>query len=276
MDYLIIALAGLCLGSFFNVCIYRFPREKSVVTPGSACPGCGAPVKWYDNIPVLSYILLGGKCRNCKERISLRYPVVELLTAAVYCFCYYRLGISYDFFRFCFLFSVCIQVSFIDIDYRAIPGWMCIVGMLAGIIAELFYTVYKFGASAVFMEPMTVPFIRSVAGAVISMGAAYFLKLIGDLGLWIYLALIKKEDLEGEKESLGLGDVDFLGMVGAFAGYKLGILTFFLAPFVAVSYGLYLMAAKKSHLIAYLPYLSIAAFIAVFWGEQIFKLLFQV
>ena len=275
LEYIFVGLFGLIFGSFFNVCIYRFPKEKSIVTPGSSCTKCETPIKWYDNIPVVSYILLLGKCRNCKEKISLRYPLVELLTAAVFCFCYHKFGFGYDFFRFCFLFSVCIQVSFIDIDYRAIPGWMCIVGMLVGIAGEFAYTIFKYGQSMIFMDPMQLPFIQSLLGAVIAMGVAYFLKLVGDLGLWVYLSLIKKEDLEGETESLGLGDVDFLGMVGAFIGWKLGILTFFLAPFVSIGWGVYLMVTKKSHLIAYLPFLAIAVFLATFWGNDIIRLIFQ-
>lgn len=275
LEYFVIVLFGLLLGSFFNVCIHRFPKDKSIVFPGSACPKCDTPIKWYDNIPVISFLVLGAKCRSCKAPISFRYPLVEILTAVVYCFCFYKFGLTYEFFKFCFLFSMCIMVAFIDIDYRAIPGWMCIVGMLVGIIMELVYTIVHFKDTFLFVEIAKLPVVYSLIGAVVSMGAAYFLKLIGDLGLWIYLAFIKKEDLEGETEALGLGDVDFLGMVGAFIGWKLGVLTFFIAPFVSIVYGVYLIATKKSHLIAYLPFLSLAAFITTFWGNAIIKLIFQ-
>lgn len=274
IEYVVITLFGLCLGSFFNVCIHRFPKEKSIVSPGSACPKCETPIKWYDNIPVLSYMLLRGKCRHCDESIAFRYPFVEILTAATYCFCFYKLGLCADFFSYCFLFSVCIVVSFIDIDYRAIPGWMCIVGMLVGNIIALVHTIQNFNDQYLLMDYSQYPIVKSLVGSIVAMGAAYFLKLIGDLGLWVYLSLIKKEDLEGETEALGLGDVDFLGMVGAFLGWKLGVLTFFIAPFVSIVYGVYLIVGKKSHLIAYLPFLSIATLITAFWGNDLLRLIF--
>jgi leader peptidase (prepilin peptidase)/N-methyltransferase len=275
-DYVLVVLLSLCVGSFFNVCIYRLPKEKSIVTPRSFCPRCQTPIKWYDNVPVLSYLILQGRCRFCKEPISIQYPLVELITAGIFTWCYHRFGFSPMFFEYTIFFSFCILVSFIDIAYRAIPGWMCIVGMLIGITFAGVETVNDLNRNGLIVNIEALPLSISLVGAVASIGVSYFLKLIGDLFLWVYLSMRKQKDLEGETEALGLGDVDFLGMVGAFLGWKLGVLTFFLAPFISLLYGIYLIVGKKSHLIAYLPFLSIAAFVAAFWGNDILRILFGI
>lgn len=272
----IIFISGLIVGSFLNVCIYRLPKEISLVKPSSFCPNCKAPIKWYDNIPLLSYLILGGRCRNCKEKIPFRYFLIELLTGAVFLFTYLKLGLSLVFFKYIVLFSLCIVVSFIDIDYRAIPGWICIFGILSGLIFSLVES-FLFLKSQSFTELSLsrMPLVKSFLGLFLCIGLSYFLKLMGDFFLWIWLALRKKESIEGEREALGLGDVDFLGMVGAFLGWKLGFLVFFLAPIVALVYGIYIIVFRKSHLIAYLPFLGIAVFIVSFWGEKIINLFFS-
>ncbi|HEC69737.1 MAG TPA: prepilin peptidase [Candidatus Omnitrophica bacterium] len=269
-------ILGLCIGSFLNVCIYRLPKEISLVKPSSFCPNCKAPIKWYDNIPLLSYLILGGRCRSCKEKISFRYFLVELLTGAVFLFSYLKLGLSLVFFKYIVLFSLCIVVSFIDIDYRAIPGWICIFGILLGLIFSLVESFLFLKSQGLINFSLSrIPLVKSFLGLFLCIGLSYFLKLMGDFFLWIWLALRKKESIEGEREALGLGDVDFLGMVGAFLGWKLGFLVFFLAPIVALVYGIYIIVFKKSHLIAYLPFLAIAVFIVSFWGEKIINLFFS-
>ena len=179
------------------------------------------------------------------------------------------------FLRCIILFSLCIAVSFIDVDYRAIPGWICILGIVLGLVISSFETFIMIrNGNFMHVELFKLPLALSIQGLFLCVGLSYFLKLMGDLGLWIYLAFKKKDSIEGEKESLGLGDVDFLGMVGAFLGWQLGFLTFFLAPVVSLVYCIYIVVFKKSHLIAYLPFLSIATFIAVFWGRDIISFFF--
>jgi len=269
-------ILGLCIGSFLNVCIYRLPKEISLVKPFSFCPNCKASIKWYDNIPLLSYLILGGRCRNCKEKISFRYFLVELLTGVVFLFTYLKLGLSLVFFKYIVLFSLCIVVSFIDIDYRAIPGWICIFGILSGLVFSLVESfLFLKSQGLIGFSLSRIPLVKSFLGLFLCIGLSYFLKLMGDFFLWIWLALKKKESIEGEREALGLGDVDFLGMVGAFLGWKLGFLVFFLAPIVALVYGIYIIVFRKSHLIAYLPFLGIAVFIVSFWGEEIINLFFS-
>jgi leader peptidase (prepilin peptidase)/N-methyltransferase len=274
IDWVMIVALGLCLGSFFNVCIWRWPRNKSVVRPASACPRCETPIKWFDNIPILSYLALRGKCRSCGERIAWRYPAVELLTAAIFAFCYWQDGWSLTLLKHLFFFSTCLVISVIDIDFRAIPGWICIAGMLVGIFVQGFEAIFVQKADIFVLPVREWPFVKAVYHAVMAMGIGYFMKLMGDFGLWIYLSLVKRENIEGETEALGLGDVDFLGMLGAFAGWHAAVLTFFLAPFAALGFGIYAMVKKQSHLIAYLPYLCSASFVAVFWGDTILSFLF--
>jgi leader peptidase (prepilin peptidase)/N-methyltransferase len=274
-EAVIVLIAGLCIGSFLNVCIYRLPKEKSIVTPRSFCIHCKKTIPWYDNIPVISYLLLRGRCRACGKPIALRYLIVEALVAAVFVLSYLTFGFGFVFAKYLILFSLCVLVSFIDIDYRAIPGWLCILGIVLGLGISSIETLALVRSGEFVQIPVTqLPLVRSFQGLFLCIGLSYFLKLMGDLGLWIYLALRKKDSIEGEKESLGLGDVDFLGMVGAFLGWQLGFLTFFLAPLVSLVYCIYIVAFKKSHLIAYLPFLSIATFISAFWGISILKFLF--
>jgi len=253
-----------------------FPKEYSIFKPVfSFCPHCKKTINWYDNIPLLSYLILRGKCRYCGGRISFRYFLVELITGLVFLFCYIQAGFSLLFLELVVLFSLCILVSFIDIEYRAIPGWICVGGILAGLSLSLVKTVIILKNTDIFnIQLLYLPVSQSLMGLLLCVGLSYSLKLLGDFGLWLYLSLRKKESIEGEKEALGLGDVDFLGMIGVFLGWKLGFLTFFLAPLVAVIYGLYIILFKKSHLIAYLPFLSIAAFISAFWGDKIIRLFF--
>ena len=271
----IVLIIGLCVGSFLNVCIYRLPRELSVVKPSSFCPKCNKPINWYDNIPLVSFIVLGRRCRSCKEPIPFRYFLVELITGAVFLFFYLKYGISFLSVKYVILFSLCILVSFIDIDYRAIPGWICIIGIILGLTISVIETIILFNKNYLFDFKITdFPIVKSIRGIFLCIGLSYFLKLMGDFGLWIYLTIRKKDSIEGEKEALGLGDVDFLGMVGAFLGWQTGVLTFFLAPLVALVYGIYIIAFKKSHLIAYLPFLSLGCLIAVIFGQQIIKFFF--
>ena len=270
------AFFGACIGSFLNVCIYRLPKDKSIVAPRSSCRNCKAFIKWYDNIPVLSYILLRGRCRNCQERISLRYPLVELITAILFLALYVKFGFSIDLLKYCFLFSLLILVSFIDIDYHAIPGQLCFFGIIFGLAISI-WTSLKFFKSGGF-DPKTLPIIRSGVGLLFGFGFTYMFKFFGDIGIDIYLNLRKKESIEGERESMGLGDVDFMGMVGVYLGISSAmlwegavavLLVFFLAPFFAMVYSIFALVFKKSHLIPYLPYLSLATLAIFFWGEKI-------
>lgn len=267
---------GSCIGSFLNVCIHRLPKSKSLVFPGSFCPKCKAPVKWYDNVPILSFFLLRGRCRECKEKISLKYLLVELITAAFFLALYLKLGLTVELAKYIFLFSLLVVVSFIDIEYRAIPVHLCFIGVIVGLLFSLRPTLELFKAGVFDLEAL--PFYKALKGLLFGFGFTYAFKFFGDIGIDFYLKLRKQESIEGEKESLGLGDVDFMGMVGVFLGIHSPVsgfivwdvvLVFFLAPFLALLYSIFAIIFKKSHLIPYLPYLSLATVVAFFWGDKI-------
>lgn len=258
---------GSCVGSFLNVCIYRLPKEKSLAFPGSSCTKCKTLIKWYDNVPILSYFFLKGRCRKCGEKISLRYPLVELITAIFFLVLYLKLGLTIELAKYVFLFSLLVVVSFIDIDYHAIPIYLCFIGIVVGLGFALWPTL-ELLKSGVF-DLKVLPLYKSFIGLLFGFGFTYGFKFFGDIGLDFYLKCRKQESIEGEKESLGLGDVDFMGMVGVFLGIKAVVLVFFIAPFIALLYSIFAVIFKKTHLIPYLPYLSLATLITFFWGNKI-------
>ena len=146
IERVFVFIFGSCMGSFLNVCIYRLPKEKSIVAPRSSCPKCKALIRWYDIISILSYILLRGRCRDCGERISLRYPLVELITAALFLVLYLELGFTMELAKYIFLFSLLVIVSFIDIEYHAIPVHLCFLGIVGGLLFSLWPTLELFKA----------------------------------------------------------------------------------------------------------------------------------
>ncbi len=269
---IVMFVLGSCMGSFLNVCIYRLPKEKSIVVPGSFCPKCKASIKWYDNIPLLSYLFLRACCRSCGKKIPLRYPTVELITAVFFVILYSELGFSIELLKYIFLFSLLTVVSFIDIKYHAIPMHLCFLGIVVGLFLSLWPTL-SFLKSGVF-DLGEIPLFTAVKGLLFGFGFTYCFKFFGDIFIDFYLRLRKKESIEGEKESLGLGDVDFMGMVGVFLGVKSVVLVFFIAPFLALAYSIFAIIFKKSHLIPYLPYLSLATVITFFWRDRILSFIF--
>ncbi|UCD14915.1 MAG: prepilin peptidase [Candidatus Omnitrophota bacterium] len=267
-----IFVLGSCVGSFLNVCIYRLPKNISILRPFSFCPKCRKPLKWYDNIPILGYIFLKGRCRFCKEKISLRYPMVELLAGLLFLFLYVKFGFTLDFFKYTFLFCLCIVISFIDIEYFSVPVYLCFLGIGTGLFIGFLESI-KFLKVGMF-DFARLPVYESAKGIIFGLGFTYLFKLFGDIFLNIYLAVRKKESIEGEKESLGLGDVDFMGMVGAFLGVKAVLFVFFIAPFLGLIYVVGVLIFKRSHLIPYLPYLSLATLIQFLWADKILSLIF--
>jgi len=264
--WIVVFIFGAIVGSFLNVCIHRMPNGESVVWPSSHCPKCKKRIPAYDNIPFISYILLGGRCRFCKERISLRYPLVEFLTAVLFLLFYMRFGLSFDFLLYIVLVCLLITASFIDIAHRIIPDEVSLGGIVLGILLSVVRSVH---INPFFWQGRFL--LDSFLGVIVGGAIIYFSGFIFDL---LYFKLLKKPPIQGETESMGGGDVKLLAMIGAFLGWKLALITFFIAPFFGLSVGVINLILKKDHTIPYGPFLSLAAILALFFGESILRYLF--
>jgi leader peptidase (prepilin peptidase)/N-methyltransferase len=262
---IIYALFGLVIGSFLNVCIYRIPLGKSVVFPGSACPHCGTPIRPIDNIPVLSYLLLLGKCRICKTTISIQYPIVELLTGAAFFACAWKWSFTSPTFVNTLLLSVVLVLIFTDWHHRILPNILTLPGIVAGILLSPFQSLsyYSFdplSAKIVSLlwpgNPQAIlPWTASLIGAFLGGG---ILLLVGT----VYEKLRKKQ-------GLGMGDVKMLAMVGAFLGWPLAILTLMAGSLLGTILGILLMLLGRGNLqtkLAFGIFLGIGTALSVFYG----------
>lgn len=254
---ILIFIFGSIVGSFLNTCIYRMPLGESVVWPRSHCPKCKKKIPGYYNIPLLSYIILGGRCRFCKQKISFRYFMVELLTAAMFVALFYRFGLSYNFFFYTVLTCSLIAAAFIDIGHRIIPDEISIGGLIIGFIL-----------SAI-KGPK--PMLNSFLGIIVGGAILYITGFIFDL---FYFKLLKKPPIQGETESMGGGDIKLLAMIGAFLGWQKALLVFFIAPFFGLTVGIINLLVKKDHTIPYGPFLSLAAILSIFWADKYLRLFF--
>jgi len=250
---LIVFLFGLVIGSFLNVCIHRLPKNRSVISPPSHCPNCKTNIRWHDNIPVLSYILLGGKCRFCKSPISPRYPLVEILTAVIITLFFAVFGISARFFAYSLMGCGLIIATFVDFEINEIPDQVSIGGLIAGIIFSTAFPSLT-GASA---WPQGL--LNSVIGMLAGGGSIYLMGLLGELVF--------------KREAMGGGDVKLMAMIGAFLGWRLALMTFFIAPLFGAVIGVIMRMRDGREIIPYGPYLSLAALISVFFGERILNIL---
>lgn len=250
--YLLVFVFGAVIGSFLNVCIYRIPRDLSVVFPSSRCTSCNNPVRPWDNIPIFSYFLLGGKCRYCKAGFSIRYPVVEALNAFFYVAILWRYGWEWHTLIYSALISSFIVITFIDIDFQIIPDRITLVGIPLGLICGSFILPDPF------MRGSALGFKSSVIGAV---SGFLFFYMIAELSLRIL-----------KKEGMGGGDIKLMAMVGAFLGWKAVILTTFLGSLSGAIIGIMLMIIKgkeRGSLIPFGPFLALGAVVALFFGQEI-------
>lgn len=261
MKEIIVFIFGSLVGSFLNVCIHRMPLEESVVSPRSHCPKCKKTIFWYDNIPFLSYILLKGRCRFCKEKISLRYFIVELLTALLFLLLYSYYGLSFELFYYILFFSGLIVATFVDIQHRIIPDEISIGGILAGLLLN---AIMAFNLRTMRYELWTL--MNSLFGIIAGGGIIYLTGKAFDL---VYFKLLKKPPIDGETESMGGGDVKLLAMIGAFLGWQNAVLVFFIAPFFGAIGGVINLIFKKEHTIPYGPFLALGALVSLFWGSKI-------
>jgi leader peptidase (prepilin peptidase)/N-methyltransferase len=256
---------GLIIGSFLNVCIVRIPEGKSIVLPASACTRCGTAIRPYDNIPVVSYLLLRGKCRGCKARISAMYPAVELLTAALFWICYHAFGLSFGALKWAIFSAIMIVLVFTDLRERILPDAVNFTGLGLGLAVSLLVPpadgTAQWLADHIFKFPPPAPAI-SLADALI--GAT-----IGGGLLWCISELYFR--LRG-REGMGLGDVKMMLMAGAFLGTKRTLLTIFGGSLLGSILGIAFIMARRKDSDYELPFgtfLGMAAILVVFFGTPL-------
>lgn len=254
MKSALVFILGAILGSFFNVCIYRIPRSISIVSPRSKCPFCDNPIKIFDNIPLISYLILKGKCRSCRHIIPARYFFVEIITSISALLLFWRFGDFSSLLVYGIFTSVLIIVSFIDLDKKVVPD----IFTLPGIGAGLLLTTFLSGGEFYFYKENLINSLFGIFTGI------FLMYLFGIIGERIF-----------KKESIGGGDIKLMAMIGAFLGWKLTILTYFIAPVLGSVYGVYLIIKTKERVIPYAPYLSLGAFISLLYGDEILNLLFK-
>ena len=237
MVSLAVAVFGLVVGSFLNVVIARLPAGRSLWGPRSACPTCAAVIAWHDNIPVLSFIALGARCRACDARIAWRYPVVEIATAILFLAAYLRFGLSLDLVWVMALLASLVAITGIDVDHQIIPDVITLPGIVAGALANL-----------------AVPG-RSIVDSLLGIG----------LGGGIFLAIILVSG-----GGMGGGDMKLGAMLGAFLGWRLALIAFFVAVVVGGLVAVAVLAAGRKgrkEPIPFGPFLATGGAVALFWGQ---------
>jgi leader peptidase (prepilin peptidase)/N-methyltransferase len=237
------ALFGAIIGSFLNVVIARLPEGRSLVRPGSQCPACGAPVAWYDNVPILSYAWLGARCRACRAWISPRYPAVEALTAALFGYSVIRFGLTIDLAAALVLLAALVAITFIDLDHRIIPNEISLPGIPVGLV---------FGALRSSVGPRDAALGAVLGGGVLFVIAYAYEKL-------------------RRREGMGMGDVKLLAMIGGFLGWRGVLVTLLVASTVGSLVGLAAMIRQRGTLqlaIPFGPFLALGAAVHLFWGEE--------
>jgi len=240
-------LFGCIIGSFLNVCIVRIPGEISVVFPGSHCPVCKKKIAFYDNIPLVSYLLLGAKCRNCSAPIPLHYFMVELCTPVIMLLLFYRFGMSWDLavsFVFC---SALVVITFIDLEHQIIPDVISLPGIPLAFLCSFFV-------------PWTTP-VQSLLGIAFGGGVLYAFALVYRL-------------VTG-KEGMGMGDVKLLAMIGAFLGWEGALAALLLGSFAGSVIGVFLIVWNGRdfrYAIPFGPFLSAGAFCSLLYGERLISL----
>ena len=264
--YIFAFLFGAIVGSFLNVCIFRIPRGTSLISPSSRCPQCKTAIKAYDNIPILSYFLLGGRCRYCSASISARYPLVETMMALFSVFLILKFGLSPSFFIYFILISSLVVVSFIDLDNRIIPDKISLPGIILGFLASFIKPVeghYNFLVLYVFKTvkgTLNMATLDSLLGILIGGGLLY---AVAVLFYWVT-----------KKEGMGGGDIKLLAMIGAYLGWSSTLFTILVSSLIGSMVGIALMVAKgadSKYAIPFGPFLSIGAVIYLFFGREMIR-----
>ncbi len=244
---------GAVIGSFLNVVIHRWPLEQSLVRPASHCPQCGASIRWYHNVPVLSWMLLGGRCRDCRNPISIRYPLVELATALFYLALYLRTGVTLGFLPVAAVVAMLITLIFIDLDVQLLPDVIDLPGIAVGL------GIGWMGLGVLYPDlVLSHSLPDSLLGAV--------------LGGGVLLVVGAAYKLIRRVEGMGMGDVKMLAMIGAVVGWEPLIPLLFAASFAGATFGVGLGLVRKEGLQAAVPFgvfLGLAGFFVIFFGHTL-------
>jgi leader peptidase (prepilin peptidase)/N-methyltransferase len=243
LELAIVAFLGLAIGSFLNVVIHRLPRQQSLVSPGSRCPSCGYALGAADNVPVLSYVFLGGRCRKCRTRISVRYPIVELITASLFVAFYFAFGWTPLLAVRLLFVAAMIALFAIDLEHHLLPDAITLPGIVVGLVASAF---------------LPPGLISALIGT-----------LVGGGVLW---AVGEAYYRYSGQEGMGGGDVKMLAMIGAFLGWQQVIVTLVFSSIAGSVIGLLVIAIKRGgmkHALPYGTFLAIAAVFASLWGEPL-------
>ncbi|MEW6601474.1 MAG: prepilin peptidase [Nitrospirota bacterium] len=260
MIYVPVFIFGAIIGSFLNVCIYRLPRNESVVRPASRCTSCGSPIRFYDNVPILSYILLMGKCRNCKAKLSFRYPLIEFLNAVLYVLVLGRFGMDSPWvLAFYFVFvSALTVIFFIDLDHQIIPDVITLPGILLAVAM----------GSTILPDPLSENGLLGLKGSLAGFAAGGgFFYLVAILGRAVF-----------KKDAMGGGDIKMMAMVGGVLGWKGVLTTTFIGSLFGSLIGISLIILKGREWgsrIPFGPYLATGVLISIFWGRDILRWYFH-
>ena len=246
--YIIVFIIGLIFGSFLNVLIHRLPLDISLIKPlGSTCSHCNYRIKWYENIPILSYLFLKGKCSNCSKPISIVYPLVELTTALVTLLLYMNYWLNWELIATITLFYTLIVMSLIDLKYKAVPDYLLIIAVILTIFVGDLTNILIFAGGFVLLELVLTFYIQNVKAKI-----------------------TKNKDLETQS-ALGEGDIPIAGVIGGLLGLHLGISAIFLATLLALLLSIYNLLSKKEIETPFIPFLSLGLFITFISGFNIFS-----
>lgn len=268
IPYAIVAVFGLAFGSFLNVCIARLPRKESVVTPRSRCPRCAHPIRWFDNVPVVSYLILRGRCRDCRVAISPVYPFVELLSAGIWAAAFSRASLSPEFIKTVALDMLALIIVFTDLLERRVPHSITVFGMGVGVLLSFLSPVdsrpldWILRQIGLFPTAISASLLGAIAGALAGGGLFY---AVGEV---FYLASGR------QKEYLGFGDVMLMLMVGTFLGPALTLMTILIGSLAGTLIALPLTVASprfRNYQWPYATFLGAAAILASLWGASLLE-----
>ena len=270
MELVLALILGLVIGSFLNVCILRIPQEVPITVPRSHCPHCKKLIRWYDNVPVLSYLILGGRCRRCKKKISARYPLIEAVSGLISVLLYLKFGLWVQWVLFLGFSAALLVLAFIDLDHRILPDVITLNGMWLGVLSSVYLAQpippIVLGIVRVAGLEVTNPRILALVGSLLGVVAG------GGLLWGVGEAFKRLRGIEG----MGFGDVKMMAMVGAFLGAPMALFTIMLGSILGSVIGLVFMGftgKSRDYELPFGTFLGVAGIVVVLYGENLVQFL---